>query len=85
MSLADSPRRTLLKAADLRAAIAGLVDVPIERLSDHANLIEHGIDSFRVIQLAERWSRLTGRVVRFADLAAEPTLAAWARIVGVTA
>lgn len=85
MSIADFPRRPVLKAADLRAAIAGLVDVPIERLSDHANLIEHGIDSFRVIQLADRWSKLTGRVVRLGDLAAEPTLAAWGRIVGVTA
>lgn len=84
MSIADSPRRARLKAADLRAAIAGLVDVPIDRLSDHANLIEHGVDSFRMIQLAERWSKLTGHVVRFADLAAEPTLAAWGRIAGVT-
>ncbi|RNI19627.1 phosphopantetheine-binding protein [Flexivirga caeni] len=74
-----------LKAADVRATIAALIDVPIDRISDQENLIEHGIDSFRVIQLAERWSKLTGHVVRFADLAAEPTLAAWSRIVGVTA
>lgn len=74
-----------MKAIDLRSAIARLVDVPIDRISDQENLIEHGIDSFRLIQLADRWSKLTGRVVRFADLAAEPTLAAWARIVGVTA
>ena len=46
---------------------------------DDADLITHGLDSITMMRLAGRWRR-DGHDVAFADLAAEPTLRAWAAL-----
>ncbi|MGN9841249.1 amino acid adenylation domain-containing protein [Nonomuraea sp. H19] len=62
--------------AELREAIAAVLELPADQLDDHANLIQLGMDSIAMMRLAGRWRR-SGLEIGFADLAAEPTLSAW--------
>ncbi|WP_210495264.1 phosphopantetheine-binding protein [Patulibacter sp. SYSU D01012] len=64
----------------LRAGVAALLDVDPATLSDDTDLVEAGLDSIRVMALAERWSA-DGVQIGFMDLAEEPTLAAWWSVV----
>ncbi|MEV7085424.1 phosphopantetheine-binding protein [Streptomyces sp. NPDC093085] len=52
-------------------------DIPVDE-----NLVDHGLDSVRVMTLLERWRRDHGVTVSFADLAEQPAVEAWARILG---
>ncbi|MFD3702132.1 amino acid adenylation domain-containing protein [Nocardia sp. NPDC058658] len=61
---------------DLRQVLAEVLDTAPDRIPDTTNLIELGLDSITMMRLAGRWRR-AGFEVTFADLAAEPTLAAW--------
>ncbi|WP_283611148.1 condensation domain-containing protein, partial [Mycolicibacterium poriferae] len=51
-----------------------------DELDPHADLIASGLDSIRMMSLSGRWRR-QGISVGFADLAANPTVAAWADLV----
>ncbi|MEQ4715479.1 amino acid adenylation domain-containing protein [Nonomuraea sp. B19D2] len=59
---------------NLRGLLEDLLGAP--GLDEHDNLIELGMDSITMMRLAGQWRR-SGAEVRFADLAAKPTLAAW--------
>ncbi|MEV5826845.1 amino acid adenylation domain-containing protein [Spirillospora sp. NPDC052242] len=61
---------------DVRRTIAAVLELPIEDIDEDLNLIELGMDSMTMMRLAGHWQR-TGAVVRFSDLIARPTLAAW--------
>ncbi|WP_026425975.1 phosphopantetheine-binding protein [Actinokineospora inagensis] len=65
---------------DIRAQIAALLEVPQADLSIEDNLLDHGLDSIRVMSLLETW-RAAGFDLTFADLAETPTIAAWSAIV----
>ncbi|HEY0061763.1 MAG TPA: isochorismatase family protein [Telluria sp.] len=65
--------------AALRAQVATLLDVPAEELADDENLMYSGLDSIRLMHLLERWRR-AGAVTTFVELAEQPTLAHWWRL-----
>ncbi|MGV0653004.1 amino acid adenylation domain-containing protein [Mycolicibacterium thermoresistibile] len=67
-------------ALTVRAEVAELLGVSPESLDPHADLIASGLDSIRMMTLSGRWRR-QGIDVGFAALAAEPTVAAWTRLV----
>ncbi|MFE7116242.1 condensation domain-containing protein, partial [Streptomyces sp. NPDC057654] len=64
---------------DLPAAVGELLDMPTGRIDEDAHLIQLGLDSLAMMRLAGRCRR-SGADIGFADLMAEPTLAAWRRL-----
>ncbi|WP_230465332.1 non-ribosomal peptide synthetase [Nocardia seriolae] len=66
---------------EVRTAIATHLGLDPSAIGDHDDLIQLGLDSIRTMKLAGAW-RKRGLPVNFAQLAAEPTLAAWHRILG---
>ncbi|MFD7523039.1 isochorismatase family protein [Paenibacillus chitinolyticus] len=64
----------------LRQQVAGLLRERPDAIGDEDNLPEYwGLDSIRMMTLAERWRSL-GASVTFAELAEEPTLLAWSKL-----
>ncbi|MFD5461643.1 phosphopantetheine-binding protein [Kitasatospora sp. NPDC127059] len=66
----------------IRAEVADLLggdpaDIPLEE-----DLADWGLDSIRLMTLAERW-RAEGAEVAFVRLAERPSVAAWAELLGV--
>ncbi|GAA2341995.1 phosphopantetheine-binding protein [Streptomyces kunmingensis] len=55
-------------------------DIPVDE-----NLVDHGLDSVRIMTLLERWRRDHGVSVSFVDLAEKPAVDAWAALLGVPA
>ncbi|WP_405167425.1 amino acid adenylation domain-containing protein [Nocardia sp. NBC_01499] len=80
----SAARGPVIARADIRAAIADHLDVPADSIDDDADLIQLGLDSIRTMKLAGRW-RKRGVDVNFAQLAAAPTVAQWARLLGADA
>lgn len=66
----------VVSPAQLRAQVLPLLDDDSDELEEDDNLIDFGLDSIRMMNLAAQWSR-GGHVVDFMLLAREPTLAAW--------
>nr|WP_042191327.1 phosphopantetheine-binding protein [Kibdelosporangium sp. MJ126-NF4]CTQ97225.1 Isochorismatase (EC 3.3.2.1) of siderophore biosynthesis [Kibdelosporangium sp. MJ126-NF4] len=60
----------------LRSQLADLLEVPADQLGDDDNLLDHGLDSIRIMSLVDVW-REAGVEVSFIELAEEPTLAHW--------
>lgn len=60
----------------MRETVAGVLGVEAGSLGDHDDLIRRGLDSVRIMSLANRWRR-AGAQIRAAALFVEPTLAAW--------
>ncbi|MGW8063104.1 phosphopantetheine-binding protein [Streptomyces ziwulingensis] len=52
-------------------------DIPVDE-----NLVDHGLDSVRVMALLERWRREHDVTASFADLAERPVIEAWASLLG---
>ncbi|MFI6171260.1 amino acid adenylation domain-containing protein [Nocardia sp. NPDC051052] len=77
----SAARGPVLARADIRAVIADHLGVPADSIDDDADLIQLGLDSIRTMKLAGGW-RKRGIDVNFAQLAAAPTVAAWARLLG---
>ncbi|MGE2714903.1 amino acid adenylation domain-containing protein [Mycolicibacterium litorale] len=65
----------------VRAEVAELLGIDASELDPNADLIASGLDSIRMMSLSGRW-RKQGIDVRFASMAANPTVAAWAQLVG---
>ncbi|MEV8533615.1 condensation domain-containing protein [Streptomyces sp. NPDC051211] len=65
-----------LSKDEVRRAVAAVLGADAGSIPDSANLIEHGMDSIRMMQLAGGWRR-TGVAVTFRLLAQEPTVDAW--------
>ncbi|WP_344785596.1 amino acid adenylation domain-containing protein [Gordonia caeni] len=66
---------------ELRADIAAQLGVEPDEVGDGADLIGLGLDSIRMMRLAGGW-RKRGHDIDFARLSAEPSLEAWARLLG---
>jgi yersiniabactin nonribosomal peptide synthetase len=64
----------------LRIAVADLIGRPPADIGDDDDLIGLGLDSLNIMGLASRW-RLAGVELRFAEMAARPTLARWWELV----
>jgi len=63
----------------LRASVASVLGVEPDTIGPEDNLIAHGVDSIKVMLLASRWQE-HGVEIPFGDLAAEPTVSGWARL-----
>ncbi|GAB3491567.1 non-ribosomal peptide synthetase [Amycolatopsis cihanbeyliensis] len=66
---------------DVTAAVADALELPPDAIGAEDNLIELGMDSITMMRLAGAW-RKAGATVRFADLVATPTVAAWRDLLG---
>ncbi|MGB3438563.1 MAG: phosphopantetheine-binding protein [Actinophytocola sp.] len=63
----------------LRDQIAEILDLPADSIGDQDNLMDHGFDSIRMMAMVEEL-RATGTEVNFMELAEDPTLANWRRL-----
>jgi bifunctional isochorismate lyase / aryl carrier protein len=77
--LRPSPAASPFSVAALRSQIAAIMGEPEDDLSETGSLVDHGLDSIRLMTLIERW-RQAGASVSFVELAEEPTVAAWSRL-----
>lgn len=60
----------------VRKQVADLLDESPSDISDHEDLITRGLDSIRIMSLVEKW-RHAGAEVNFMNLAEQPTLSCW--------
>ncbi|MEV4432579.1 phosphopantetheine-binding protein [Streptomyces sp. NPDC049555] len=76
-----SPTLTLEKIREDVADCLGEdpADIPVDE-----NLLDHGLDSIRVMTLLERWRREHAVTADFADLAERPAVEAWAALLGAS-
>lgn len=66
-----------LTQQSVREEVAGLLQEQPSKIADNDNLIMlWGLDSIRIMSLVERWRR-SGAAVSFVELAEQPTLADW--------
>ncbi|MFD9323674.1 isochorismatase family protein [Streptomyces sp. NPDC060053] len=84
-ALFEEVRSMRLTPERIRADVADVLgedpaDVPVDE-----NLLDHGLDSVRIMTLLERWRRDHAVPVDFADLAERPSVEAWAALLGATA
>ncbi|BCL29721.1 phosphopantetheine-binding protein [Streptomyces aurantiacus] len=73
-----------LTREQIRGDIAGALgedpaDIPFDE-----NLLDHGLDSVRIMTLLEQWRREHGVEADFADLAEQPAIDAWAPLLGAS-
>ncbi|MBB4909489.1 phosphopantetheine-binding protein [Actinophytocola algeriensis] len=68
-----------LTAELVRADVAALLYVNADEIDEGDNLFDSGLDSIRLLTLLEKW-REAGVVVSFVELAEQPTLADWSRL-----
>ncbi|WP_405386690.1 phosphopantetheine-binding protein [Streptomyces sp. NBC_01102] len=54
-------------------------DIPLDE-----NLLDHGLDSVRIMALLGRWRRDHDVRADFADLAEQPSIEAWSPLLGVS-
>lgn len=62
--------------AELKAAVAALIKRDPDDIPDEANLVQLGLTSMHLMQLTNGWRR-AGMVVKFSELANNPTIAGW--------
>ncbi|CAM3891905.1 phosphopantetheine-binding protein [Tsukamurella strandjordii] len=70
-----------LTADRVRADVAELLQVPAQSIADDDNLFDLGLDSVRVMTLIQRWRDAGAAELEFPDLAEQPELAHWQRLV----
>jgi bifunctional isochorismate lyase / aryl carrier protein len=68
----------------LRSDVAGILETAPAEIGDEDNLVDHGLDSVRLLALVNRWQG-AGAQVSFLDLAEEPSLSAWSRLLSAQA
>ena len=61
----------------MRADVAEVLRVDETEVVEGINLMDLGLDSIRIMVLAQRWSDATGELVHVAPLAERPELGAW--------
>ncbi|MDX3580033.1 phosphopantetheine-binding protein [Streptomyces sp. FL07-04A] len=66
-------------ADEIRHAVAQIVGVPAQAVADDTNLVAVGLKSLHMMQLINGWRR-AGHRVRLKDLAADPTVRGWSRL-----
>jgi mycobactin phenyloxazoline synthetase len=71
-------------AGELLRDVTGLLGAEAAELSENDSLIEWGLDSIQLMQVANKWRR-RGIKVGFAQLAKSPTLAGWREVLAEAA
>lgn len=73
---------TPLTLNQVRADIAAVLDLPVPEIGDDQDLLDLGLDSMRMMTLAEQWAE-AGADIHFVDLAGSLTVAGcWAQLSG---
>ncbi|MHB1328539.1 MAG: phosphopantetheine-binding protein [Gemmatimonadales bacterium] len=60
----------------LRADVAAVLFESPDEIGDEDNLVDHGLDSIRIMALVQRWNDAGARI-DFASLAERPELTHW--------
>lgn len=60
----------------MRDDVAAILKTDVSEIADDDNLIDHGLDSMRLMRLTQQWHD-RGITVPFADLAERPQLSHW--------
>jgi aryl carrier-like protein len=60
----------------MRGDVAAILKTDASEIADDDNLIDHGLDSMRLMRLTQQWHE-RGVTVPFADLAERPQLSHW--------
>ncbi|TMR06848.1 acyl carrier protein [Actinomadura soli] len=79
--MAEEKAGSALDADRLRTDVAKLLGEAPENIDSSANLLDHGLDSIRIMSLVERW-REEGAEITPLELAEAPTLASWIEMIG---
>ncbi|MGN5637010.1 phosphopantetheine-binding protein [Streptomyces sp. AC154] len=66
-----------LSRQEIREAVAAVLRLPADSIADDTNLVQLGLKSLHLMQLINGWRR-AGHPVKLRDLAAVPTIEAWA-------
>ncbi|MET7640149.1 phosphopantetheine-binding protein [Streptomyces sp. NPDC005438] len=74
-----------LTAEQIREDVADVLGEDPVDIPDDENLVDYGLDSIRLMTLVERWRGQHEKPVSFADLAEEPALEKWVRVLGADA
>lgn len=61
----------------IREDVAAILEAPASAVEDGMNLLDLGLDSMRIMELAQRWSDESGAFVDAASLMEEPEVTAW--------
>ncbi|CUB44032.1 Isochorismatase [Bacillus cereus] len=77
--LKDDDEITLQKVHEL---VAQLLREPVESVGTDEDLLNRGLDSVRIMSLVEKWRR-EGKEITFADLAENPTVVDWYRLLSL--
>ena len=64
----------------IRTDVAAALGEEPQDVGDDDDLFDLGLDSIRLMSLVEQWRGETGSDIGFVDLAEEPTVAAWSRL-----
>lgn len=64
----------------VRQQVAQILECDLEHLDSSANLIELGVHSLLMMRLLERFNRQMRAPLGYAQLADNPTLEAWSRL-----
>ncbi|MFJ8476064.1 phosphopantetheine-binding protein [Kitasatospora sp. NPDC094011] len=76
MTAPDPAKPAPLVDEELRTHLAELIGVPVEDVTDDANLIRLGLGSLQIMRLITKFRR-SGVDLGFGDLAGTPTFAGW--------
>lgn len=69
----------------IRQDVADVLGEDPADIPDDESLVDHGLDSVRLMSLVERWRREHGVEISFVDLADRPAVEAWAALLGARA
>ncbi len=64
----------------IRERLASITGDEFNQLNANANLIEHGIHSLHMMRMLEHCQRITHSSLLYAQLAQQPTIAAWTHL-----
>ncbi|WP_156429479.1 isochorismatase family protein [Burkholderia sp. TSV86] len=68
-----------ISPAAVAEQVSRILQLDAPDLRPHDNLLDHGLDSVRIMMLADAWQQ-AGHDVSFVQLAQAPTLAAWTKL-----
>ncbi|WTW99115.1 phosphopantetheine-binding protein [Streptomycetaceae bacterium NBC_01309] len=74
--------RAPISAKDLRDDVIDQLQLDPEEFGDDDDLVDFGLDSLRLLTLADVWGERYGAAVPFEELAEHTTLTAWAALLG---
>ncbi|MHA6626141.1 phosphopantetheine-binding protein [Pseudonocardia sichuanensis] len=72
----------VLAPEQVRADVADLLGCDPAEIDPDEDLLDRGVDSIRLMSLVEQWRQAGATGLEFADLAEQPVLRHWEKLVG---